>query len=505
MASYRMVQDIRCTVHPLTTTLLMKPETLQNALARPDLSLELDSSQLRELIEDVLQHLSPHIEQMSTRPAWEDPGETVAEMLAHQPMPTSGTDWSSTLNELFSGRLSPSFNPTSPGYLAYIPGGGLLHAAIADLIADVLNRYTTVWVAGPGLVQIETNVIRWFCELMGLGSEAGGFLTTGGSLANWSAIVTARCCRLPEDFLNGVIYTSNQSHHSIQRAAHLAGFPTSRVRMIATDAGCRICTESLQAAITEDRANGLSPFMLVAQGGSTNTGSVDPLETLSQIAREEQLWLHVDAAYGGFFQLTERGRKQLAGIEQADSITLDPHKGLFLPYGTGCLLVRRREDLRIAHGMHAEYLPPMQEEPGRVDYCQESPELSRDFRGLRVWLPLKLHGFDTFRNYLDEKLDLVRWAHGELTQVPHLKIVTEPSLSIVTFRLQPPGVDGTELNELNQRFLKQINASRDVYLTATELDGRLTIRICVLCFRTHLERLQLCLERIRDAAAALTQ
>ena len=271
--------------------------------------------------------------------------------------------------------------------------------------------------------------------------------------------------------------------------------------MIATGGDCRICTQSLQAAIAEDRANGLSPFMLVAQGGSTNTGAVDPLETLSQIAREEQLWLHVDAAYGGFFQLTERGRKQLTGIDQADSITLDPHKGLFLPYGTGCLLVRRREDLRIAHGMHAEYLPPMQEEPGRVDYCQESPELSRDFRGLRVWLPLKLHGFDTFRNYLDEKLDLVTWAHGELTQIPHLKIVTEPSLSIVTFRLQPPGVDGAELNKLNQRFLKQINASRDVYLTGTNLNGQFTIRICVLCFRTHLERLEICLKQIRDAAA----
>ena len=481
----------------------MKPDALQNALASPDLSLELDAPQLRELLENVLEHLLPHIEQLETGPAWESSETTAAEMLVSQPMPTTGTDWSSTLDELFSGRLSPSYNPASPGYLAYIPGGGLLHAAIADLIADVLNRYTTVWVAGPGLVQIETDVIRWFCDLMGLGPEAGGFLTTGGSLANWSAIVTARCCRLPEDFLSGTIYTSDQSHHSIQRAARLAGFPTSRVRVIATDDNYRICTDALQAAIAEDRASGLTPFLLVGQGGSTNTGTVDSLEQLAQIAQQEQLWFHVDAAYGGFFQLTERGQQQLSGIEQADSITLDPHKGLFLPYGTGCLLVRSRQDLRLAHGMHADYLPAMQEEAGRVDYCQESPELSRDFRGLRVWLPLKTHGFNTFRNYLNEKLDLIQWARDELATIPHLEIVTEPSLSIVTFRLQPPGLTGAALNELNQQLLTQINESGEVFLTATNLGGLFTIRICVLCFRTHLERLQLCLERIRAAASEL--
>lgn len=500
-----MVQDSQRASCPLTTDPLMTLNTLRNALASPDLSLEMDAAQLRELLENVLQHLLPHIEELETRPAWESPEKASAEVLAPQPLPTSGSDWSTTLNELFSQRLSPSFNPASPGYMAYIPGGGLLHAAIADLIADVLNRYTTVWVAGPGLVQIETDVIRWFCELMGLGSEAGGFLTTGGSLANWSAIVTARCCRLPEDFLAGTIYTSDQSHHSIQRAARLAGFPASRVRVIATDENYRMCSNSLRSAIAEDRSAGLSPFLLVGQGGSTNTGAVDSLDELAQIAQHEQLWFHVDAAYGGFFQLTDRGRKHLVGIEQADSITLDPHKGLFLPYGTGCLLVRSRQTLRLAHGMHADYLPTMQQEDGRVDYCQESPELSRDFRGLRVWLPLKIHGFDTFRNYLDEKLDLVQWVREELAQIPHLEIATDPSLSIVTFRLQPPDVTGPALNEVNQQLLNQINESGDVFLTATDLDDLFTIRICILCFRTHLERLELCVERIRNAANVLCQ
>ncbi|MCP3695283.1 MAG: aminotransferase class I/II-fold pyridoxal phosphate-dependent enzyme, partial [Planctomycetaceae bacterium] len=292
----------------------MTLNSLQSALSTPDLSLELDATQLRELVNTVLDHLVPHIDQLPDRPAWESPDNIAAEAIAATPRPESGSAWSTTLDELFSQRLSPSYNPASPGYLGYIPGGGLLHAAIADLIADVLNRYTTVWVAGPGLVQLETDVIRWFSDLMGLGPEAGGFLTTGGSLANWSAVFTARCCRLPEDFLKGTIYTSRQSHHSILRAAHLAGFPASRVRSIETDNDCRMDLAQLEQAIIEDRRNGLTPFLLVGQGGSTNTGAVDPLEALADIAQREQLWFHVDAAYGGFFQLTERGRQQLAGI-----------------------------------------------------------------------------------------------------------------------------------------------------------------------------------------------
>jgi aromatic-L-amino-acid decarboxylase len=481
----------------------MTPTPFQSALSSPDLSLEMDATQLRELVNTVLDHLQPHIDQLPDRPAWESPDDVSIAAITAGPLPESGNTWSTTLDELFSQRLSPSYNPASPGYLGYIPGGGLLHAAIADLIADVLNRYTTVWVAGPGLVQLETDVIRWFSDLMGMGPEAGGFLTTGGSLANWSAVVTARCCRLPEDFLQGTIYTSKQSHHSVLRAAHLAGFPACRVRSIGTDSDCRMDLAQLEQAIIDDRRNGLTPFLLVGQGGSTNTGAVDPLEALADIAQREQLWFHVDAAYGGFFQLTERGRQQLAGIERADSITLDPHKGLFLPYGTGCLLVRSRQTLHAAHGMHADYLPPMQENDGRIDYCQVSPELSRDFRSLRVWLPLKIHGFDTFKNYLDEKLDLVQWTAQQLENIPNLKIITQPSLSILTFRLQPPGVTDQAINELNQQLLTEINRSGEVFLTATDLDGCFTIRICVLCFRTHLDRLEACVQRIRDACQAL--
>ena len=263
---------------------------------------------------------------------------------------------------------------------------------MADLIADSTNRYTSVYGAAPALAQLEANVIAWFCQIAGYPPEARGTLTSGGSLANLTALVTARRERLPENFLSGVIYASDQSHHSVAKGAILAGFPEANVREVPTDERFRLRVDALDELIAEDRRRGLTPFLVVASAGTTNTGAVDPLAELADLAAREGLWLHVDAAYGGFFLLTEEGKRTMRGIERADSIVLDPHKGLFLPYGTGAVLVRDGEALRRAHSLTADYLPGMQNDPDRVDFSQYSPELSRPFRGLRVWLPFKMHG-----------------------------------------------------------------------------------------------------------------
>jgi aromatic-L-amino-acid decarboxylase len=207
----------------------------------------------------------------------------------------------------------------------------------------------------------------------------------------------------------------------------------------------------------------------------------------------------VDAAYGGFFLLTQRGRERMAGIERADSIVLDPHKGLFLPYGTGALLVRDSGTLRRAHALSADYIPATQEDPDLVDFHQLSPELSRAFRGLRVWLPLRLHGIGPFRANLEEKLELAREACAKLREIDDVEILAEPQLSIVAFRLKPEGRDEAELTRLNRRLLERINARQRVFLTGTLLSGRFAIRICVLSFRTHRDRMEQGFEDIRAA------
>ncbi len=466
--------------------------------------LELSGEEMLRLVDQAMERIMPYVDSLPDQPAVDTEGEAAAARSVMEPLPEEGTGFPALLDRLFRDLVPKGFNTAGPGYLAYIPGGGILHTAIADLIASSVNRYVGVWAAAPALAQLEASVVRWFSDLVGYSRDARGLLTTGGSLANFTALVAARRDRLPENFLGGVLYASDQVHHSVLKAAILAGFPDANVREIASDSRFRIRTDILQKTIAEDRSAGLTPFLLVASAGTTNTGAVDDLETMADIASRERLWLHVDAAYGGFFLLTERGRKALRGIERSDSVTLDPHKGLFLPYGTGSLVVRNGEALRRAHSVHAQYLPPMQDEEDLVDFCLYSPELSRAFRGLRVWLPMKMHGAGAFRRNLDEKLDLTQLAADELHRMPGIEIVAEPQLSIVAFREVRPGLGNAELNTLNRRLLDKVNARRRVYLTSTTLGDRFVIRICVLSFRTHRDRVQAALDDIRSAIAELS-
>ena len=315
----------------------------------------------------------------------------------------------------------------------------------------------------------------------------------------------ARRARLGEQLGSAALYTSDQTHHSVLKSARLAGLAASAVRVLPSDARQALQVGLLEERIARDRAEGLRPFLVVASAGTTNTGAIDPLRELGALCAREGLWLHVDAAYGGAFLLTERGRAALAGIELADSITLDPHKGLFLPYGTGALLCRRRADLHAAHSETAAYMPDWSDDADAPDFATLSPELSRDFRGLRLWLPLCMHGAGAFRRTLDEKLDLARWAAAELSELEHFELVSPPELSLFAFRLAPPGLDAAELDLLNQEWLRRANAPQRVFMTSTVLDGRFVLRICVLSFRTHAARMQECVDGLVTSARELLE
>ena len=457
---------------------------------------------MRAMVDLAMAKIVAHLESLPEQPMHGTTGGKKLARSLKEPMPERGVPFEKLLRLVFGRVIPASLNTASPGYLAYIPGGGLFHAAVADLIADATNRYVGVWLAAPGLVQIEANVIAWCAEMLGLPAGAGGILTTGGSLANLTAVVTARRERLPPDFLRGVIYASTEAHHSVKKAALVAGFPLERVREIEVDASFRMKAEAVQAAVKEDRAAGLEPFLLVAAAGTTATGAVDDLEALAEVAKDEKLWLHVDAAYGGFFALTERGKAAMKGIERADSVTLDPHKSLFLPYGTGCLVVRDREALRRAHAVSASYLPPMQTEDDLVDFCDLGPELSRDARGLRVWLPLKMHGAAEFRRALDEKLDLARFACDALRAMPGIEVVAEPQLSLLAFRVKADSIE--EGDALTKKLLSKVNERQRVLLTGAVVAGRFVGRLCILSFRTHKDRIDAALEDIGASLSALS-
>jgi len=469
-------------------------------------ALELSADQMDQLVDAAMIRIQQLIRTLPEQ-ALDTSGNMDAESLRQlvEPVPELGSDLDEILDRVFDHATKASMNPISPGFMGYVPGGGLFHAAVADLISDTLNRYLGVAAVAPALAQIEGNVIRWFCQIMDYPHTARGFLTSGGSMATLSAITTARQVRLGDDFSKAVLYVSDQAHHCIEKAARLAGFPAANVRVLPCDDHFRLMPDRVRQAIDEDRASGLKPFLIAASAGTTNTGAVDPLPQLASLASQEGLWFHVDGAYGGIFCMTERGKKALEGINTADSIVLDPHKTLFLPYGTGALLVRDGNDLKQTHSSEAHYMPPMQDDDELMDFCELSPELTRPFRGLRVWLPFKLHGAAVFRDYLDEKLDLARWIENEIRQIPELEIIASPDLSILAFAISGSQYTVSERNKLTRRLIERINSKQRVHLTGTMLKDIFAIRIAIVVFRLHQDRMEMLLEDLKSALQDLAE
>jgi aromatic-L-amino-acid decarboxylase len=456
---------------------------------------------MRAMGRAALEHLIGFIEGLDVAPADNIEGSMELGRALRAAPPERGGDFDELMSEVLEA-MSKAREYAGPGYLAYIPGGGLFTSALGEFVARGYNRFVGMWLQGPAAVAIEENVTRWLCDLFEYPADAQGILTTGGSLANLSAVVAARHTKLGEDFRDGTYYVSEHAHASVTKAATIAGFSRSNLRIVATDAELRIDPEALAAMVAEDRRAGLRPFMVVASAGTTNTGAIDPLDEVADVARSEDLWLHVDAAYGGFFKLTDRGRSWFKGIERSDSVTLDPHKGLFLPYGTGALVVRDGEALRDSHFEGAAYLqdlPPSGELP---NYSEHSLELSREFRGLRVWFPLRLHGVAAFREALDEKLDLAAYLADALEDDPNVELRWKPQLTVVAFR-RSGRLTGTEDAERQKAFLDRINASKRVFLSSTMIDGEYVLRACILSHRTHKDRIDECIEIVAKAAAEL--
>lgn len=393
-----------------------------------------------------------------------------------------------------------------PSYMAYIGGGGMYTAAVAEYLTRATHRYTGLAGLAPALVAMEESVLRWLADLFGLPGSSGGLVTTGGSMGTLVALVAARTDRLGDHIGEGTVYATAQTHRCVAKSARVAGLRSDQVRIVPTTPDLRMDPAAAEAMIGADRAEGRRPFCLVATAGTTNTGVIEPLPALADVARRHDMWFHVDGAYGGLFQLTDRGRARLVGIEQADSIVLDPHKALFMPYGTGVVLVRDRMALRRAFAEDADYLQDLADDRELPDYADLGPELTREHRGFRLWLPLHLHGVEAFREALDEKLDLTRHAYQRLSADPRLELPWPPDLSIFAFRLAPEGGETSPaaVEQANQELLDRVNASQRVHISSTRIDGQLWLRMCVLTHRVHLRRVDEAVDIVLGAADAIT-
>ncbi|MDQ3191814.1 MAG: aminotransferase class V-fold PLP-dependent enzyme [Bacteroidota bacterium] len=393
----------------------------------------------------------------------------------------------------------PALNPASAGHLGYIPGGGLYYSALGDYIADITNRYAGIFFASPGAVRMENMLLKWMSEIVGYPLESGGNLTSGGSIGNLTAIVTARDSfnLKGKDLEKSVIYFTRQTHHSIDKAIRIAGLGECIIRYVPVDSYYRLNSQKLEEAIKTDRLNGLNPWMVIASAGTTDTGAVDPAVEISGIASKYNLWFHLDGAYGAFFNLSNEGKKILKGLNESDSIVMDPHKGLFLPYGTGAVLIKNRQQMAKSHQYNANYMQDTLSSIDELSPADLSPELSKHFRGMRLWLPIKLLGLKPFRAALDEKILLARYFYEKISQIPGFEVGNYPDLSVVTYRYIPKKGDA---NEFNKKLVEEIQKDGRVFISSTVLNEKFMLRLAVLSFRTHLDTIDLALELLKEKA-----
>jgi glutamate/tyrosine decarboxylase-like PLP-dependent enzyme len=349
---------------------------------------------------------------------------------------------------------------------------------------------------------MENMLIAWMASIVGYPHDAAGNLTSGGSIANLMGIVTAREALQikAKDIDRSAIYLTEHAHHSVDKAIRIAGLRESVIRYVPMDARFRMDAAALEQLIAEDARKGLHPWLVIAAAGTTDVGAVDPLPAIGDIARRHHCWYHVDGAYGAFFVLCEEGRKILEGIGTSDSLVMDPHKGLFLPYGSGAVLVKERQKLQDAHYYVANYMQDTIHSRDELSPADLSPELTKHFRGLRLWLSLKLAGIAPFRAGLEEKILLARYFYARLKEMPGFEVGPYPELSVVIFRYLPEKGDVTAFNE---RLVQEIHNDGRVFMSSSLIDGNFMIRLAVLAFRTHLETIELALTVLTEKVKKL--
>lgn len=386
--------------------------------------------------------------------------------------------------------------PGHPGYMAYVAGAANPLSAPAQAMALTINQFTGHFSLAPGLVTLEMEVIRWFTTLMKYpDATSTGVLTSGGSQANMMALVAARNKFFSSsDLSRARFYASAHVHHSIGKALSFLGFPKECLHLISVDEKFALQISDLEKAIASDLQANLVPVAIVGTAGTTNTGAIDPLDQIADIAEKYNLWFHVDGAYGALFMLTQKGQIRLSGIERSHSVALDPHKALQMPYGVGCLLIKNKSDLSTHYAGSSSYMPPspgfQEEQFSLIDFADISPELSRDPRGLRVWLPLKVFGIGPFQLNLEEKLKLSEYLNKELKKISTVNVISDPQLTIQAFNLGN--------SEKTKKLLGWINSQNKVFLSGCEINGVFSIRICLLGYRVHYSEIKELVQLIKE-------
>lgn len=420
--------------------------------------------------------------------------------------PEKGEDGTKVLDKVLHEVLDKTDILSHPKNYSFVPGPSNYVSVLADTLATGFNVFSGGWVNAPAAAELEIVTINWLLNLFKLPTKkGGGIYTSGGSMANLTALVTARRQKCGDDFSKAVIYLSDQTHSSNIKAIRTIGFKKEQIRIIPTDFEFRISINKLKNAIAKDRLVGLEPFCLIGTAGATNTGTVDPLNEMAKICKDEKLWFHVDAAYGGAVILAKNGNQLLNGIQKADSITVDPHKWFFQPYEMGCLLVRNHKWLSKTFTEKPEYLRDIEGNTSEINFYDHGIQLTRRFRALKLYMSIKTFGLESFREAIDYSIKLAEDTEKILRKSKHWEIVSPATLGIINYRFNPFEKNYTEkqLDFLNQKISEEIINTKEAMLVTTVLQQQVVLRMCLINPRTKFEDVKQTIEACENIGTRL--
>jgi aromatic-L-amino-acid/L-tryptophan decarboxylase len=467
--------------------------------------LEISSEQFRLLAKQVSDLAADFLETIDAKPVAPAVNGAESDNAFRTPLPEKGLG-ADALNQLQTVLSQSRIN--NGRFFGYVLGSGEPVAALADLLASVANQNVTAWRSSPAAVTIERTVVGWLSEALGC-KDFSGTLTGGGSLANLMGLAMAREAKAPANekglSAEATVYASEEVHMSIPKAIALLGIGRENLRLVRTDASFHMIPEELERAIARDKQSGKTPIAVVASAGTVNTGAVDPLPQIAAIAKNHAAWFHIDGAYGALAALAARSRFQ--GLELADSISLDPHKWLYQPLDCGCLLYRNADAARKAFSHTGDYTRVLSNDPVEgFAFFEESLELSRRFRALKLWLSLRYHGLEAFRQSIKNDLAYARDLAEKIVNEPELELLAPVELSAVCFRfLGTGGRSEGDLNRLNPAILKEVNKKGRVYLSNATLRAKFCLRACIVNHRTKPEDLDAVISEVLETGRAASR
>ncbi len=462
----------------------------------PEGEMKLSAERMMELAELASRLIVERCERLPSEPAWRGGTRAELEAIMREDPPEDGRPAEQVLERAAREILPVAGRVDHPRFFAFVPSSPTWPSVLADYMAAGHNIFQGTWLGASGPSQLEMVVIDWFRDWIGYPETGGGLFTSGGSAASLDAFVAAREAAGAPD--RASVYMSDQSHTALSRAATIVGVRPERVRKVPSDDLYRLDLAALREMVAADRAAGLAPIAVCANAGATNTGAVDPLDTMADFCEEEGLWLHVDGAYGGFAILSEEGRRLFSGIERADSIAMDAHKWLFQPFETGCLMVKDVRRLEAAFSVRPEYLQDTEWGLEHPNFGDRGLQLSRSFRALKVWMSIQTFGMKAFRAAVTRGIELASEAEAWIRASDDLELANPASLSVVCFRFNPrdPDLSVEQLEALNDRIQARVIDTGIAMMSSTRLRGVYWLRLCILNHTTTWEDVRTTLEAI---------